>query len=224
MELVQTILDFFLNLNQVLNHWVDVMGPWFYVVMFLIVFCETGLVVTPFLPGDSLLFAAGAIAALDGSPIALGWLLVLMIAAAVLGDSVNYLLGNKIGVRAFQSEKSRLFNKKHLIRTQEFYAKYGGKTIIIARFIPIVRTFAPFVAGIGRMNYRKFWLYNVVGGVSWVAICLVGGYFFGNSETVKRNFHIVIFAIIFISVLPMVVEFLLALRRRRLVQEPVAVE
>jgi membrane-associated protein len=147
-----------------------------------------------------------------------------MIAAAVLGDSVNYLLGNKIGVRAFQSEKSRLFNKKHLVRTQEFYAKYGGKTIIIARFIPIVRTFAPFVAGIGCMNYRKFWLYNVVGGVSWVTICLVGGYFFGNSETVKRNFHIVIFAIIFISVLPMAVEFLLALRRRRLVQQPVSVE
>jgi membrane-associated protein len=224
MEFVQPILDFFLNLNQVLNHWVEVMGPWFYVVMFLIVFCETGLVVTPFLPGDSLLFAAGAIAALDGSPIALGWLLILMIAAAVLGDSVNYFLGNKIGVRAFQSEKSRLFNRKHLIRTQEFYAKYGGKTIIIARFIPIVRTFAPFVAGIGRMNYRKFWLYNLVGGVSWVAICLVGGYFFGNSEAVKRNFHIVIFAIIFISVLPMVVEFLLALRRRRLIQEPVTVE
>ncbi|HEV3237823.1 MAG TPA: hypothetical protein VGZ25_12590, partial [Gemmataceae bacterium] len=128
MEFIQPILDFFLNLNQVLNHWVEVMGPWFYVVMFLIVFCETGLVVTPILPGDSLLFAAGAIAALDGSPIALGWLLVLMIAAAVLGDSVNYFLGKKFGVRAFQSEKSRLFNKKHLIRTQEFYAKYGGKT------------------------------------------------------------------------------------------------
>ncbi|MFL5244598.1 MAG: DedA family protein [Gemmataceae bacterium] len=224
MEVLQPFLDFFLNLDQVLKMWVETLGPWFYVVMFLIVFCETGLVVTPILPGDSLLFTAGAIAAWDGSPISLYGLLVLMIAAAVAGDSVNYFLGQKFGVRAFQSDKSRLFNKKHLIRTQDFYAKYGGKTIIIARFIPIVRTFAPFVAGIGRMNYRKFWLYNVVGGVGWVGTCLFVGFVFGNSGPVKRNFHFVIFAIIFISVLPMAVEFLLAWRRRRLAQQPVSVE
>jgi membrane-associated protein len=187
------------------------MGPWLYLVLFLVIFCETGLVVTPFLPGDSLLFAVGAVAA--NTQLSLPFVLVLLSVAAVLGDAVNYTMGYQIGPRVFSSEKSRLFNKKHLLRTQEFYEKYGGKTIIIARFVPIIRTFAPFVAGIGKMNYPRFALYNVTGGVAWVMLCLFCGYFFGNIDWVKRNFETVIVAIVLISIMPMVIEVILARRR-----------
>ena len=177
-----------------------------YAVLFLIVFAETGLVVTPFLPGDSLLFAIGALGA-RGIGIDLTVVTVLLIVAAVLGDAVNYWIGYKLGPAVFKREDSRLLNKKHLLRAQEFYEKYGGKTIILARFVPIVRTFAPFVAGVGRMNFFRFWLYNVVGGIAWVVICIGAGYLFGNFPFVKKHFELVIIAIVVISVLPMVFEF-----------------
>ena len=168
--------------------------------------------VTPFLPGDSLLFAIGALAAIDGSPIHVGFAIVLLSIAAVLGDAVNYGIGYRVGPKVFTSETSRLLNKEHLVRTQRFYEKYGGKTIILARFMPIVRTFAPFVAGIGKMTYGHFAAYNVVGGVVWVTSFTLAGYFFGNVPVVKRNFHFVIVAIIVISVMPPIIEFLRARR------------
>jgi membrane-associated protein len=198
-------------LPELLRTMAEGMGPWFYLLLFAVIFCETGLVVTPFLPGDSLLFGVGALAAL------LGWnlpgLLLLLTAAAVLGDAVNYAIGWRVGPRVFVSEKSRLFNKKHLLRAQAFYEKYGSKTIILARFVPIVRTFAPFVAGIGKMNYPRFALYNIVGAVAWVLICTLSGFFFGGREWVQEHFEAVVVAIVIISVLPMAVEFLLAWRR-----------
>jgi membrane-associated protein len=217
MELIRQFSEFFRHLDTHFH------GPWLYLVLFLIIFCETGLVVTPFLPGDSLLFAMGALAANADSPLSLPLLMILLIAAAVLGDAVNYVIGYRVGPRVFQSERSRFFNRKHLVRTQEFYDKYGSKTIVLARFVPIVRTFAPFVAGIGKMSYRRFAVYNVLGGVAWVALCLVAGYLFGNVPFVSEHFELVLVAIILISVMPMVAEFVAA-RRRRLVQEPVTVE
>jgi membrane-associated protein len=207
METIQPLLDVLLHLDKHLNQWADFFGPWLYVVLFLIVFCETGLVVTPFLPGDSLLFAAGALAASTGSNLSLPLLGALLIGAAVLGDAANYTAGYWIGPRVFRSERSWLFNRKHLLRTQEFYDRHGGKTIILARFIPIIRTFAPFVAGIGKMRYGRFAFYNVSGGVVWVLTFLLGGYFLGSFEWVKNNFPVILFAIIGISVLPMVVEY-----------------
>lgn len=186
------------------------MGSSLYVVLFLIVFAETGLVVTPFLPGDSLLFTVGAVCATGGIKIAL--VIPLLIVAAVLGDAVNYAVGMRVGPAVFKSERSRLFNKQHLIRTQEFYDRYGGKTIIMARFVPIVRTFAPFVAGIGRMGYAKFLAYNVIGAVAWVLVCVLAGWWFGNLEVVRKHFELVLIAIIGISVLPMVIEFVRARR------------
>ncbi len=201
------ILNWFLHLDESLNQLAASMGPWLYVVLFLVIFCETGLVVTPFLPGDSLLFAVGALAATTGSPIQLGWMIPLLIVAAVLGDGVNYWLGKLIGPRVFRWEKSLLFNRKHLDHAQSFYDKYGSKTIVLARFVPIVRTFAPFVAGIGKMNFFRFWSYNVIGGIVWVTLFLVLGFWFGNHEFVKKNFEVVILAIIGISVLPMIYEF-----------------
>jgi membrane-associated protein len=178
-----------------------------YVVLFLIVFAETGLVVTPFLPGDSLLFAIGAIGARENIALNLWIVTPLLIVAAVIGDAVNYWVGYKLGPAVFKKDTGRLLNKKHLIRAQEFYETYGGKTIILARFVPIVRTFAPFVAGIGRMNFFRFWLYNIVGGIAWVVICVLAGVFFGRFAFVQKHFELVIIAIIVISVLPMAVEF-----------------
>jgi membrane-associated protein len=206
-----SVIDLFLHLDRHLNHYADLMGGWLYLLLFLIVFCETGLVVTPFLPGDSLLFAVGALAAVEGSPLRLELLIVLLVAAAVLGDAVNYFIGYWVGPRVFSSERSLLFNKKHLIRTQVFYEKYGAKTIILARFIPIIRTFAPFVAGIGSMQYRRFFVFNVAGGTAWVLIFLLCGYWLG--EAVKGYFSIIIGAIIVLSILPPVVEYFLARRR-----------
>ena len=217
MEMIRQFSDFFRHLDKSFH------GPWLYLVLFVIIFCETGLVVTPFLPGDSLLFAMGALAAKADSPLSLPLLIVLLIAAAILGDAVNYVIGYRVGPRVFQSERSRFFNHKYLVRAQEFYEKYGSKTIVLARFVPIVRTFAPFVAGIGKMSYRRFAVYNVLGGVAWVTICLVAGYLFGNVPFVNDHFELVLVAIILISVMPMVAEYVAA-RRRRMVQEPVTVD
>jgi len=214
MDTLRQIVDVFLHLDRHLNEWAESLGPWLYVVLFLIIFCETALVVTPFLPGDSLLFAVGALAASEGSPIRIGLVIALLIVAAVLGDAVNYTIGKYFGPKVFRWEKSRLFNPEHLARTQRFYEKYGGKTIVLARFVPIVRTFAPFVAGIGRMQYRRFAVFNVAGGVLWVVIFSVAGYQFGGLETVKKNFQYVILAIIAVSLLPIAVEILRARRAK----------
>lgn len=189
-----------------LNDLATKLGPWLYVVLFSVIFAETGLVAVPFLPGDSLLFAVGAVAASPTSKISLPLTAVLLVVAAIVGDAVNYWIGYKLGPKVFASEGSRLLNKKHLIEAQNFYDKHGGKTIILARFVPIIRTFAPFVAGVGRMNYGRFLIFNVVGGVSWVLICLLGGWFFGNLPWVQKNFELVLVAIVVISVLPVVIE------------------
>lgn len=211
MEILQQIVNALIHLSPAsINELAHLFGPWLYVLLFGIIFAETGLVVTPFLPGDSLLFAAGAVAAVPGTPIHLGWLAALLIIAAILGDAVNYTVGHYIGPKVFKGETSRLLNRKHLQRAHEFYEKYGGVTIILARFIPIVRTFAPFVAGVGSMHYPRFALYNVTGAFIWVLLFLIGGWWFGGLESVQENFKLVIVAIIFISILPGVIEFLRA--------------
>jgi len=212
------LVDIFLHLDKHLNDWATSLGGGVYGILFLVVFCETGLVVTPFLPGDSLLFAVGALAATEGSPLSLPLVMALLFAAAVLGDAVNYSIGHTIGPKAFRSEGSIFFNKKHLLRTEAFYERHGGKTIILARFMPIVRTFAPFVAGIGAMKYRRFLTYNVAGAAAWVLLLTLAGYAFGNIRIVKNNFEIVILAIVGLSVLPMVIEMV---RGRRLAAPPV---
>jgi membrane-associated protein len=213
MDTIKQLLDVFLHLDAHLNAWATSLGGGLYGLLFLIVFCETGLVVTPFLPGDSLLFAVGALAAMSGSPISLPLVIGLLFVAAVLGDATNYSIGLRVGPKAFKSEGSLLFNKKHLVRTQAFYERHGGKTIILARFMPVVRTFAPFVAGIGAMAYRRFFMFNVVGAAAWVVSFTVGGYVFGNLPAVKSNFHYVIVAIIVLSVMPGVIEFVRSRRR-----------
>ncbi|MDQ1352287.1 MAG: rane-associated protein [Acidobacteriota bacterium] len=200
------LTDFILHLDKYINILIQDFGIWTYLILFLIIFCETGLVVTPFLPGDSLLFAAGAFAARGSLDVV--WLFILLSVAAVIGDTVNYWIGHFIGPKVFQKEKVRFFKKEYLDRTHQFYEKYGGETIIIARFIPIIRTFAPFVAGIGKMTYWKFISYNIIGGIGWVAIFVFGGYFFGNIPFVKQHFTIIIAAIIVISILPGVIEFM----------------
>lgn len=215
MQLLLQLYDILKHLDQYLNDLAGWNLPIFYVVLFLIIFAETGLVVTPFLPGDSLLFALGAVSAMPGSPISIPLLLGLLIVAAVLGDAVNYSIGYRLGPKVFRYEQSWFFNKNHLLRAQEFYEKYGNKTIILARFVPIVRTFAPFVAGIGTMEYRRFFIYNVVGAIAWVCICVGAGVFFGELAWVKKNFEIVVVAIILISVLPMVIEVFLEWRRKK---------
>lgn len=205
MDLLHQAVDIFLHLDKHLDDVCRNYGTWTYAILLAIIFCETGLVVTPFLPGDSLLFAAGAMSAKGSLD---PWLLFLLLSvAAVVGDGVNYAIGKFLGPKVLKNPNSRIFKKEYLDKTHAFYEKYGGKTIIIARFVPIVRTFAPFVAGVGTMTYSRFFAYNVIGGVAWVAICLFAGYFFGNLEFVKKNFELVILAIIFISVLPMAIEF-----------------
>ena len=206
MELLTQIWDIFLHLDAHLNAWAGVMGPWLYVVLFVVVFCETGLVVTPFLPGDSLLFAAGALASRAGSPIDLWILIPVIFASAVLGDSANYEIGKWLGPKVFTRKDSWLLNQDHLHKAHAFYEKYGGKTIILARFIPIIRTFAPFVAGIGKMTYFHFISYNIIGAAMWVLLFVFGGYWFADLPLVQNHFHYVIVAIIVISVLPAVYE------------------
>jgi membrane-associated protein len=207
--------DILRHLNVHLEELSQSLGGWLYLALFAIIFAETGLVVTPFLPGDSLLFAVGALCALPRSAISIVGIIPLLFVAAVLGDAVNYAVGRKLGPKVFTGESSRFLNKKHLLRTQEFYERYGGKTIIIARFVPIVRTFAPFVAGIGQMQYRRFFLFNVTGALVWVVGLVLLGRAFGNIEWVKNNFSVVIFAIIGISILPAVIEVLREWRARR---------
>jgi len=211
-EFLSKIIDFIIHLDTHLSDLIQTYGLWTYLILFVVIFCETGLVVTPFLPGDSLIFAAGTFAA--RGDLKVGWLFLVLAAAAVIGDTVNYWIGKIIGPKIFHKEKTRFFRKEYLDRTHEFYEKYGAETIIIARFVPIIRTFAPFVAGIGRMTYLKFISYNVIGGVGWVAIFTFGGYFFGNIPFVKNNFSIVIIAIILISLVPAVLEFLKHRKKR----------
>ncbi len=198
------ILDFILHFDRYIDLIIQNYGVLVYFVLFLIIFLETGLVIAPFLPGDSLIFVAGAIAA--RGDINIIFLFIILSSAAILGDSLNYWIGNYFGERIFT--KSRLIKKEHLDKTKEFYRKHGGKTIILARFIPIIRTFAPFVAGIGKMNYKRFFLFNITGGIIWVFIFLLGGYFLGRIEFIKNNLSLVIIAIIIISVIPVIVEYL----------------
>ncbi|MBF0338234.1 MAG: DedA family protein [Nitrospirae bacterium] len=206
MQVIRNLFEVVMHLDKHLYDLINGYGSWTYAILFIIIFCETGLVVTPFLPGDSLLFAAGALAAI--TPMKVHWLLILLSLAAIIGDTLNYWIGHSVGPRVFNKEHSRLFNREHLERTRRFYEKYGAKTIIIARFVPIIRTFAPFVAGIGKMTYSRFITYNVVGGLLWITLLLMAGYFFGNIPVVKKNFTIVIFAIIILSVMPAVYEYL----------------
>ena len=212
MDAIKSILDVFLHVDDHLHALLEAWGPWTYVLLFAIILCETGLVVMPFLPGDSLLFAAGAMAALYPDDLGLVPLLVLLSIAAILGDTINYFLGRWIGPRAF-SLNTWFLKHEHLEKTQAFYDRHGGKTIVLARFVPIVRTFAPFVAGVGKMHYPTFLWFNVVGGLLWVGLCTVAGYFFGNIEAVKKHFELVVIGIVLVSVLPLAWEWWAARRR-----------
>lgn len=211
METLLTLLDVVLHLNKHLDKLVGQYGLWLYLILFLIIFAETGLVVTPILPGDSLLFAVGALCA-SGTTLRVELVMLLLTVAAILGDTVNYWAGHYLGERVFK-EKSRFFKKDYLDRTHAFYERYGGKTIIMARFVPIVRTFAPFVAGMGSMNYLTFMSYNVVGGIVWICSLTLAGYFFGNMKVVQDNFSLVILGIIFLSILPGIFEYVRERRR-----------
>ena len=206
MTLLKEFIELFLHLDTHLLVVIQEYGLWTYLILFLIIFCETGLVVTPILPGDSLLFAAGTFAA--SGALDVRWLFTLLSVAAVAGDAANYAIGHFMGPKVFHHEHNRFLKKEYLDRTHQFYEKYGGKTIIIARFVPIIRTFAPFVAGVGSMTYWRFASYNIIGGMAWIASCVFAGYAFGNIPVVKENFTLVILAIIFISILPGLIEFL----------------
>ena len=213
MEILSTLADLFLHLDENLAIAINQFGIFTYLFLFLIIFMETGLVITPFLPGDSLLFAAGTLAVAGSLNI---FILFLILAfGAILGDTVNYWIGNIIGPKIFEKKRIHFLKKEYLTRTEKFYEKHGGKTIILARFIPIIRTFAPFVAGIGKMSYTKFITYNFAGGLLWVALFLFAGYFFGNLPTVKENFHYAIVGIIFVSVLPAAIEYLKHLKDKK---------
>jgi membrane-associated protein len=208
------LIDVALHLDSYLAGWVQVLGPWTYVLLFLVIFAETGLVVTPFLPGDSLLFAAGAIASIETAGLNVYLMAACLITAGILGDFTNYRLGKFFGPQIFTRRDRWFLNPEHLTTTEKFYERHGSNTIILARFVPIVRTFAPFVAGIGKMNYSRFFAYNAIGAVLWVVLFLFAGYFFGNLPAVKRNFHIVIFSVIGLSLLPMIVPWAKSRMRR----------
>ncbi len=212
MQYLKVFLDFFLHLDKNLQQVIFTYGTVTYVLMFFIIFMETGFVVTPFLPGDSLLFVAGALASQGIINISL--LFLILAFAAIMGDTVNYWIGSMVGKKVFH-EKSRFFKKEYLVKTEKFYEKYGGKTIILARFMPIVRTFAPFVAGIGKMNYKWFITYNITGGILWVGLFLFGGYFFGNIPVIKNNFEVSIFVIIFVSIFPGIIEYIKHKRHKK---------
>jgi membrane-associated protein len=221
MDAIRFLIDFILHIDQHLQVLCTSYGLWVYVILFLIVFCETGLVVTPLLPGDSLLFAVGSMAAIGALDLA--WVILILIAAAILGDSVNYSVGNYVGPKVFHEEHGRFLNKEYLHRTHAFYEKHGGKTIIIARFLPIIRTFAPFVAGIGSMTYPRFLFFNVFGGVLWVLLFVLAGYWFGNIPVIKKNFSLVIIALVLIPGIPATVEFIrMQLSRRKSDSKPLA--
>jgi membrane-associated protein len=205
MEFLHQIIDFVLHIDRHLSALCALYGMWIYAILFLIVFCETGLVVTPFLPGDSLLFVIGSLAAIGALQVE--YVIPLLIAAALTGDNTNYWIGRTMGPKLFHKEKSRLFNKEYLDRTHRFYDKHGKITVILARFLPIIRTFAPFVAGIGNMTYRVFLLFSVIGALLWVSLFVLVGYFFGNVPFVKQNFSLVIVALILIPGIPAAIEF-----------------
>jgi membrane-associated protein len=205
MDFLKDILDIVLHLDKHLDVVIKNCGAWSYLLFFAIIFAETGLVVTPFLPGDSLLFVVGAFSAIGS--LDLLWLFFILVSAAIIGDSVNYSIGKVFGEKLLARGDHRFFKREHVERTHQFYEKYGGKTIIIARFVPVIRTFAPFVAGIGKMSYAKFFIYNVTGALLWVSIFVFGGYFFGNMPLIRNNFTVVIFVIVIISVLPIVIEY-----------------
>lgn len=209
-----TIVDFVLHLDKYLGAILESVGLWSYLVFFAVIFAETGLVVTPFLPGDSLVFTLGALAAAPDSPLNIGWVFVVLSVAAILGDSANYAIGKYFGSIILKKQGAWFLKKEHIERTHRFYEKYGSKTIVLARFVPIVRTFAPFVAGVGRMSYPHFLTYNVAGGLLWITLFAFGGYFFGNTPMVQKNFGFVIIAIIIISILPAVIEIWKEKRRR----------
>lgn len=215
MDFIYFIIDFILHVDQHLKELVSEYGIWVYAILFLIVFCETGLVVTPFLPGDSLLFVAGALSALDSNDLNVHIFVLLLIVAAIIGDALNYFIGKYFGEKLFSNPHSKIFRQSYLDKTHAFYEKHGGKTIILARFMPIIRTFAPFVAGMGKMDYRHFAAYNVIGAICWVALFGYAGYMFGNEKIVQDNLKLLIVAIIFISVLPMVIEFIRHWREAR---------
>jgi len=207
MDTLRQILDIVRHLDEHLAELSAQMGGWLYALLFSIVFAETGLVVFPFLPGDSLLFAIGALVAVEGSGLSLPLMTALLLIAAISGDAVNYAIGRAVGPRVFAKEDSWLLNKKHLLKAEAFYQRHGGKAIFLARFAPLLRTFAPFVAGIGRMNLLRFWFFNISGGICWVVGFLLAGYFFGNIPAVKRNFEFVILGIVVVSLLPIVIEW-----------------
>lgn len=210
--MIHQILDILLHLDVHLAQWSATLGVWTYLLLFLIIFAETGLVVTPFLPGDSLLFAAGALATLEGSEVSIGFLWVTLMIAAFTGDNTNYGIGRVVGPRVFSVQNSVLFSPRNLEKTQGFYQKYGSRAVILARFLPIFRTFIPFVAGVGKMNYRRFLIYSLIGSTLWMSSFLGAGYFFGNIPSVKSNFHIVIFAVIGISLVPLLIGVIKARR------------
>jgi len=212
MEIITKLIDFVLHLDTHLNYIIESSGLWCYPIFFLVIFAETGLVVTPFLPGDSLLFALGTLAV--AGPLKISWLFVVLSIAAILGDSANYAIGKYFGQMILKHEGAWFLKKEYIERTHKFYEKYGAKTIVIARFVPIVRTFAPFIAGVGNMAYPKFFSYNVIGGLLWVALFVFGGFFFGNIPVIKHNFTLVIFAIIIISILPAVIEVIRQKRQK----------
>ena len=206
MGFIHFVIDFILHIDVHLAELVAQYGIWVYGILFLILFCETGLVVTPFLPGDSLLFVAGALAALPGNDLNVHVMVALLVVAAVLGDAVNYTIGRLFGERLFSNPNSKIFRRSHLDKTHAFYARHGGKTIILARFVPIVRTFAPFVAGMGHMSYRHFALFNVTGALLWVLLFSYAGYLFGDLPVVQENLKLLIVGIILVSILPGVIE------------------
>lgn len=206
MEYVHFLIDFILNIDVHLSELVTEYGIWIYIILFLIIFCETGLVVTPFLPGDSLMFVAGALASLPANNLHVHWLVLVLIAAAVLGDASNYIIGRLFGEKLFRKPDSKIFKQSYLVKTHTFYEKYGGKTIILARFVPVIRTFAPFVAGMGQMSYRHFAAYNIIGGITWVIVFCYAGFFFGSMPFVQENLKLLIVLIIIVSVLPAIVE------------------
>ena len=219
MDFLKTILDYVLHVDHHLDQLITTMGPWIYVLLFVIIFCETGLVVTPFLPGDSLLFAIGTFAARPNN-LNLVTILILLSIAAILGDTVNYWIGRFLGPKVFRNH-SRFLNQRHLERTRAFYDHYGSKTIVLARFIPIIRTFAPFVAGIACMRYSKFMAFNVFGGLLWIGSLTLLGYFFGNIQIVQKNFGLVVIAIIVLSILPAIFEFFREKNKRSSTPGPV---
>jgi membrane-associated protein len=217
-DLFKTFIDFLLHIDIYLQQWVTDYRTWTYFILFLIIFCETGLVVTPFLPGDSLLFAAGTVAAMPNQPLNVVYIIVLLICAAFTGDNTNYFIGRFLGLKVYEKDY-RLIKKKYLIKTHNFYEKHGGKTLIIARFMPIIRTFAPFVAGVGTMKYPRFFSFSILGNILWVTLFSLAGYFFGNIPLVRKNFTLAIFAIIFLSLLPMIIAIIKKLWDQHLTSE-----